>query len=99
MSISPEKEIKDFGIKLGVPLVGIASVKDIDRFAPEGHRPDDFLIGAKSVIVFDFWPMASSNPVYIRTRKSLSIWPISTVLFVALLRTSQRKDRSASTGA
>ncbi len=56
MSISPEKEIKEFGFKLGVPLVGIASVREINRFAPEGHRPDDFLIGAKSVVVLvDRW--------------------------------------------
>ena len=32
--------------------MGIASVADINRYAPPGHRPDDFLPGARSVIVF-----------------------------------------------
>ncbi len=46
-----EEEIKQFGIQRGADLVGIASVADINRYAPPGHRPDDILIGAKSVIV------------------------------------------------
>ncbi|MFC1955592.1 hypothetical protein ACFLWZ_03550 [Chloroflexota bacterium] len=32
--------------------MGISSVADINRHAPSGHRPDDFLPGARSVIVF-----------------------------------------------
>ena len=35
----------------GAERVGFASVADINRYAPPGHRPDDFLSGAKSVIV------------------------------------------------
>jgi len=56
MDTSPEKAIKAYGIKSGVSAVGIASVEDINKYAPLGHRPDDFLIGAKSVIVLvDRW--------------------------------------------
>lgn len=45
------QEVKDFARKhLDIDLVGVASV---DRFAeaPEAHRPEDFLPGAKSVVV------------------------------------------------
>ena len=49
--MTPEEEIKQFGIQQGADMVGIASVADINRYAPPGHRPDDILIGAKSVIV------------------------------------------------
>jgi len=52
MSSSPEEKIKKLGKKLGANLVGIASVADINKYAPEGHRPDDLLMGAKSVIVY-----------------------------------------------
>ncbi len=47
-----EEEIKQLGIQRGAGQVGIASVADINRYAPPGHRPDDFLIGAKNVIVY-----------------------------------------------
>ena len=47
----PEEEIKQFALQRGAKMVGIASVADINKFAPEGHRPDDFLEGAQSVIV------------------------------------------------
>ncbi len=47
-----EDEIKQLGIQRSADQVGIASVADINRYAPPGHRPDDILIGAKSVIVF-----------------------------------------------
>ncbi len=50
--MTPEDEIKQFAIQRGALLVGIASVADINKYAPPGHRPDDFLPGAKSVIVF-----------------------------------------------
>ena len=40
MSSSPEDKIKKLGVKLGANLVGIASVEDINRYAPEGHRPE-----------------------------------------------------------
>ena len=49
--MTPEEEIKQFGIQRGADLIGIASVADINKYAPPGHRPDDILIGAKSVIV------------------------------------------------
>ncbi len=46
----PSREIKEYAIKNGADLIGIASV---DRFegAPDGHRPIDLLTDAKSVIV------------------------------------------------
>ncbi len=50
--MTPEGEIKQLGIQRGADEVGIASVADINKYAPSGHRPDDILVGAKSVIVF-----------------------------------------------
>ena len=50
--MTPEEEIKRLGIQRGADQVGVASVAEINRYAPAGHRPDDILIGAKSVIVF-----------------------------------------------
>lgn len=49
--MTPEEEIKQFALQRGAELAGIASVTDINEYAPAGHRPDDFLKGAKSVIV------------------------------------------------
>lgn len=50
-TLKPEDVLKKRAIELGAELVGIASVADINRYAPPGHRPDDVLVGAKSVIV------------------------------------------------
>ena len=50
--MTPEEEIKERGIQRGADQVGIASVAVINKHAPPDHRPDDILIGAKSVIVF-----------------------------------------------
>lgn len=50
--MTPEEEIKQQGIQRGADQVGIASVADINKYAPSGHRPDDILMGAKNVIVF-----------------------------------------------
>ena len=41
----------------GASLVGFAAVNDINRYAPEGHRPTDFLDRAKSVMV-----VSAGNP-------------------------------------
>jgi len=46
-----EQEIKEKALSMGAKAVGIASVRSINRFAPEGHRPDNLLKGAKSVVV------------------------------------------------
>ena len=46
-----EERIKQHGKECGADVVGIASVEDINRYAPEGYRPTDLLIGARSVIV------------------------------------------------
>lgn len=48
---TPETEIKNKGVSFGARVAGIASVDSINRFAPEGHRPDDLLNGARSVVV------------------------------------------------
>ena len=42
--MTPEEEIKQLALQRGAGLVGIASVTDIDRYAPPGHRPDDILL-------------------------------------------------------
>ena len=46
-------KLKEFIFEQGADLVGIAP---IERFAqaPEGHRPDDYLIAARSVVVIAF---------------------------------------------
>lgn len=44
-------EIKEKALAMGAKVVGIASVEAINRFAPPGHRPDNLLKGAKSVVV------------------------------------------------
>jgi len=49
--VSVEQEIKVKCLAMGARAVGIASVDDINRFAPEGHRPDDLLKKAKSMII------------------------------------------------
>lgn len=50
--MTPEREIKQLAIQRGAEQVGIASVARINEYAPSGHRPDDILIGARSVVVF-----------------------------------------------
>ncbi len=44
-------EIKKTVLSMGAKAVGIGSVEAINRFAPPGHRPDDLLKGAQSVVV------------------------------------------------
>ena len=56
-----EGEIKQFVIRQGADLVGIASVADINKYAPPGHRPDDILTDAKSVITFAGRPTLQSS--------------------------------------
>ncbi|MGW8179814.1 MAG: hypothetical protein ACWGQW_13800 [bacterium] len=46
-----ESEIREKALAMGAKAVGIASVEAINRIAPPGHRPDDLLKGAKSVVV------------------------------------------------
>jgi hypothetical protein len=45
------RQIKEKGLAMEARAVGIASVEAINRFAPPGHRPDDMLEGARSVVV------------------------------------------------
>ena len=37
--MTPEEEIKQLALERGAEMVGIASVVEIDRYAPPGHRP------------------------------------------------------------
>lgn len=46
-----EQEIKEQACRSGAFVAGIASVTDVNKYAPPGHRPDDLLRGAKSVVV------------------------------------------------
>ena len=46
-----EDEIKEQGRKYGAWVVGIASGEEVNRYAPKGHRPEDMLKGARSVVV------------------------------------------------
>jgi len=50
MSITTE--IKKFVYSCDMDLVGIASAETLNKSEPEGHRPEDILPGAKSVIVY-----------------------------------------------
>lgn len=43
--------MKEFALSNGADLVGIASISRFDR-APDGHKPEDILSDAKTVIVF-----------------------------------------------
>ena len=43
-------KVKEFVFEQGADLVGIAPVERFTR-APEGHRPEDYLPGARSVVV------------------------------------------------
>lgn len=46
-----EDQLKAFGQQAGALVVGIASVDDVNRYAPKGHRPDDMLRGCRSIVV------------------------------------------------
>ena len=77
--MTPEEEIKQLGLQQGADLVGIASVADINKYAPPGHRPDDILTGAKSVIVFSRrrWPRGAWRTTDYRTPYSnQTVWRI-----------------------
>ncbi len=67
--MTTEEEIKQLGIRQGANLVGIASVEDINKYAPPGHRPDDILPGARSVIAFSasIYPQGAWRSPYHRT--------------------------------
>ena len=52
-----EKDIIEFARRRGASLIGFAAVKDINSYAPAGHRPTDFLSNAKSVVV-----ISAGNP-------------------------------------
>lgn len=43
--------LKKIGLRAGATLVGVASADVFNEFVPEGHRPEDILPNAKSVVV------------------------------------------------
>lgn len=43
--------IKEIGLKAGALVVGVAGAGSFNEYAPAGHRPQDFLPGARSVVV------------------------------------------------
>lgn len=45
------KEVKEFIVNQGADLVGIASAKNLNKKAPRGHRPEDFLPGAQAAVI------------------------------------------------
>jgi len=48
---SPTGQIKQFALKIGASVVGVADPKAWEEYVPEGHRPYDILPGARSVVV------------------------------------------------
>ena len=48
---SPTGQIKEFALKIGASVVGVADPKAWEEYVPEGHRPYDILPGARSVVV------------------------------------------------
>ncbi len=45
------EQIKAAGLKAGALVVGVAAADAFNEYVPEGHRPADILLGAKSVVV------------------------------------------------
>ena len=44
-------EIRNLGLSTGAELVGFASAEKLERDAPNGHKPSDLMLNARSVIV------------------------------------------------
>jgi len=44
-------EIRNLGLSTGAELVGFASAQKLEKSAPNGHKPSDFMLNARSVIV------------------------------------------------
>ncbi len=49
--MSDTERIKEIGLRTGGLVVGVASASAFNAFVPQGHRPEDMLIGAQSVVV------------------------------------------------
>ena len=49
--LASAERIKDVGRGAGALLVGVAAADAFNEYVPEGHRPEDVLPGARSVIV------------------------------------------------
>lgn len=46
-----KNKIKDYVLKNGALVFGVASPEKISKYSPKGHRPQDFLPNVKSVVV------------------------------------------------
>lgn len=57
---SPEEDIKAFALKKGAVVVGIADAEEIKRHTPEGHRPSDLMLEARTVIVVGVEPLLAA---------------------------------------
>jgi epoxyqueuosine reductase QueG len=45
------REIKKLGLETGADLVGFASARRLEENSPEGHKPSNLMLNAKSIIV------------------------------------------------
>lgn len=45
------ERLKDVGMRAGALVVGVAAAEAFNDFVPQGHRPEDILLGAQSVVV------------------------------------------------
>ena len=50
-STGETERLKEIGRQAGAVVVGVAAVEAFNEFVPEGHRPEDLLPGARSVVV------------------------------------------------
>jgi len=48
---SRTEQVKQFALGAGANVVGVADPRAWEEYAPEGHRPNDILSGARSVVV------------------------------------------------
>lgn len=51
LELLPAEPIKEIGKAAGALVVGVVAVEAFNEFVPEGHRPQDILPGARSVVV------------------------------------------------
>ena len=56
--------IRILGLNKGAELVGFASAKELEKDAPKGHKPSDFMINARSVIVLACGRKLNEDRIY-----------------------------------
>ena len=50
-TMTETEQIKAAGLKAGALVVGVTAADAFNEYVPQGHRPADILLGAKSVVV------------------------------------------------